>query len=107
MSRPRRDSENSRSRRSFLQSALATGAASALYPALGAARAAASSASEGSASPGPNPEVKPFELDEITIAELQEGMKSGRFTARSLVENTRRALKKLTSAARPSTPSSN
>jgi amidase len=30
--------------------------------------------------------VKPFELDEITIAELQEGMKSGRFTARSLVE---------------------
>ena len=31
-------------------------------------------------------EVKPFELDEITIAELQAGMKSGKFTARSLVE---------------------
>ena len=27
-----------------------------------------------------------FELDEITISELQDGMKSGKFTARSLVE---------------------
>jgi amidase len=86
MSRARRDSESTRSRRSFLQSALVTGAASALYPALGAARAAASSSSEASESPGPNPEVKPFDLDEITIAELQDGMKSGRFTARALVE---------------------
>src|SRR5271157_2060014 len=90
MSRRRRDSEGTRSRRSFLQSALVTGAASALYPALGAARAGASSAasstSGGSGCPEPNPEVKPFKLDEITIAELQEGMKSGRFTARSLVE---------------------
>jgi len=32
------------------------------------------------------PDVRPFELDEITIAELQDGMKSGKFTARSLVE---------------------
>jgi amidase len=30
--------------------------------------------------------VAPFELDEITIAELQDGMKSGKFTARSIVE---------------------
>ena len=30
--------------------------------------------------------VKPFELDEITVAELQDGMKSGKFTAQSLVE---------------------
>src|SRR5690348_9690820 len=29
---------------------------------------------------------KPFELDEITIVELQNGMKSGRFTARALAE---------------------
>jgi amidase len=28
----------------------------------------------------------PFELDELTIAELQEGMRSGRYTARSLAE---------------------
>ncbi len=32
------------------------------------------------------PEVKAFELEEITIPELQEGMKSGKYTARSLVE---------------------
>jgi len=32
------------------------------------------------------PEVTGFELEEITISELQEGMKSGKFTARSLVE---------------------
>ena len=31
--------------------------------------------------------MKPFALDEITIAELQDGMKTGEFTARSLVEN--------------------
>src|SRR5258708_14772418 len=31
-------------------------------------------------------EVKSFELDEITIADLQDGMKSGKFTTRSLAE---------------------
>lgn len=30
--------------------------------------------------------VKPFELDEITVSQLAEGMKSGRYTARFLVE---------------------
>jgi amidase len=75
-----RQFNSSRSRRSFLQSALTVGGAAALYPALGAARVAAS--------PGPAPalEVKPFELDEITIPELGDGMKSGKFTARSIAE---------------------
>ena len=31
-------------------------------------------------------DVKAFELDEITVAELQDGMKAGRFTARAIVE---------------------
>ena len=31
-------------------------------------------------------EAKAFELDEITVAELQDGMKSGKFTARAIVE---------------------
>ena len=31
-------------------------------------------------------DVKPFELDEITIAELQDGMKTGKYTARSIAE---------------------
>src|SRR5690349_8702751 len=34
--------------------------------------------------PLPIPSVKPFEFDEITIGELQDGMKSGKFTARSI-----------------------
>jgi amidase len=78
-------------RRSFLKNALAGGAAagvapfsfhsalySAVYPALGGAREVSSSQEAE--------DVKAFELDEITIAELQDGMQSGRFTARSLVE---------------------
>ena len=70
------------SRRRFVKSTIAAGVGTALYPALGAARAVSSSPS---ACP-PVPEIKPFDLDEITISELQEGMKSGKFTARSLVE---------------------
>ena len=31
-------------------------------------------------------DVKPFELDEITIAELQDGMKTGKYTARAIAE---------------------
>jgi amidase len=37
-------------------------------------------------STGAHPDVEPFELDEITIDELREGMRSGRWTARSLTE---------------------
>src|SRR6202161_3401735 len=68
-------------RRSFLRTALVGGAAATMtrfYPALGAARDIASAA--------PASDVKPFELDEITISDLQDGMKSGKFTARSLVQ---------------------
>jgi len=34
----------------------------------------------------PAADVKAFELDEITVSELQDGMKSGKYTARSLME---------------------
>src|SRR5215472_14395932 len=68
------------SRRKFLQSAAVAGAATTVYPALGAARAISPKIKSALQ------DVKPFELDEITIAELQDGMNSGRFTARSLVE---------------------
>jgi len=34
----------------------------------------------------PRPTLRPFELDELTINDLREGMKSGRFTARSIAE---------------------
>jgi amidase len=75
-----RPSKLDSSRRKFLQSAVTASAAAAAYPALGAAREISRSA------PTKQTEVKPFELDEITISELQDGMNSGRFTARSLVE---------------------
>jgi len=71
-------------RRSFLKTTLIGSSAAAfvpLYPALGAARELDKPSSPASALG-----VKPFELDEITIPDLQAGMKSGRFTARSLVE---------------------
>ena len=69
------------SRRYFLKTTLIGGATATLiplYPALGAPRVFASSVTP--------PEIKPFEIDEITISDLQDGMKSGKFTARSLVE---------------------
>jgi amidase len=82
--RNRRTAKLASNRRSFLQASFFGGAAvtlSPLYPALGAARDISSSATSS-----PAPEVKSFELDEITIADLQDGMKSGKFTARSLAE---------------------
>ena len=65
-------------RRGFLQSSLMGGAAAALYPALGAARVVAPVLSVA--------EVRSFELDEINIDQLQTGMKSGKYTARSITE---------------------
>jgi amidase len=78
---PRKDAELAANRRSFLKTTLIGSAAATLtplYPALGAAREIASAV--------PASDVKSFELDEITISDLQDGMKSGKFTARSLVE---------------------
>src|SRR5579872_5218864 len=68
------------SRRKFLKNVAITSAASTIYPALGAAREISPLTKT------PIPEVKPFDLEEITISELQDGMNSGRFTARLLVE---------------------
>jgi amidase len=77
----RKDTKLAANRRSFLKTTLIGGTAATLaplYPALGAAREIASAS--------PVPSIKPFELDEITISGLQDGMTSGRFTAHSLVE---------------------
>jgi amidase len=62
-------------RRKFLGSAAAVGVAS-----LSPARLALNDKA-----PTP-PDVTPFELDEITIADLQDGMKSGKFTSRSIAQ---------------------
>jgi len=64
------------SRRKFLGSAAVLGAASL-------ARTPLMMRDKNTA---PESDVAPFELDEITVAELQEGMKSGKFTAHSVVQ---------------------
>jgi amidase len=66
-------------RRRFLQTSLLSGVGAAVYPALAAAR-------EVSPTPAAAPQPAAFELNEVSIAELQDGMRSGRFTARSIAE---------------------
>jgi amidase len=76
-----KDAKLAASRRSFLKATLigsTTATLTSFYPALGAAREIVPVS--------PAPDIKPSELDEITISGLQDGMKSGKFTARSLVE---------------------
>jgi amidase len=58
-------------RRGFLTAGLSGGLAAALLPAMAGPAAA---------------EEQPFELSELSIADLQEGMRSGKYTARSLAE---------------------
>ncbi|HMK22984.1 MAG TPA: hypothetical protein VK466_11675, partial [Terriglobales bacterium] len=70
--------KESSSRRGFLQAGVMGGVAAALYPALGAARAATLA--------GPAPQVKPFEFEEITIDELQASMRSGKYTSQSITQ---------------------
>ena len=60
-------------RRTFVQASLLAGGTALARPPL------------ESASPSPVP-VKPFELDEATVTDLQAGMKSGKYTARSVTE---------------------
>jgi amidase len=72
---------SSRPRRRFLQAGLAGGAGALMLPAFAGARTTA--ASSGAAAQA---DVKPFELDELTVADLQAGMASGKFSARSLTE---------------------
>jgi amidase len=65
-------------RRNFLKGSLVGGVATAMYPALGAAREVLPAL--------PPAEVRSFELEEATIDDLQEGMKSGKYTARAVTD---------------------
>lgn len=54
---------------------------------LAAASAACTSTSQTATDPkDPNPEATPFELDEVTVSDLQESMQSGQHTARSITQ---------------------
>src|SRR3989442_5542129 len=68
----------SNSRRNFLRAGLVTTVASAAYPALGAARVLDQQ----------SPDVIPreFELDELTIDDLQQAMQSGKYSSRGLTQ---------------------
>jgi amidase len=69
-------------RRRFLRASLLGGAAAAAGPVL----QPAFGASWGDAATAEAADVPAFELDEITIGELQDGMKSGKYSARSIAE---------------------
>jgi len=69
---------HSSTRRGFLQNTLLAGTAAVTAPALSAAR----EITPPSAFFAP----KPFELEEITIDALQQGMQSGKYTARSITD---------------------
>jgi amidase len=66
-------------RRAFIKTGLAAPVVAAAFPALAGTEKA-------STAPLPQPPMKPFELDEFTIADLQKGMTSGKYTARSITE---------------------
>jgi amidase len=64
-------------RRRFLRAGLLGGVGAAVLPALAGARATVASAKTAA-------ELPTFELDEVSLADLQTGMASGKFTAHSL-----------------------
>ncbi|MDT7541894.1 MAG: amidase [Acidobacteriota bacterium] len=78
-------------RRNFLRGTLAGTALSLAAPALSLARVNGNGREgcDDDALDGANAvaAVKPFELEEMTIAEMQEGMRSGKFTARALTRD--------------------
>jgi amidase len=77
--RESRGSGSGVSRRVFLTAVVATGAASSALAGIARGRKA-------SAAGAAKPDVTPFELDELGVAALRDGMKSGQFTARALAE---------------------
>ena len=66
-------------RRKFLRATMFGGASAVALPALAAAR-------ELAPEPPPASAVPPFELDEVTISDLEAGMSSGRYTSHSITQ---------------------
>ena len=72
-------SSSKMNRRGFLQSSIVASAVPAALPAL-------TESVEALASKAPAANIKPFEFEETTIAELQLGMQGGKYSARSIAE---------------------
>ncbi len=64
-------------RRNLLKTALAGGVAAAVFPSL----------AKGKMPRIFSPQLERSELDEISVTELQDGMKSGKYTSRSIIEH--------------------
>ena len=76
----RLEKDNSRSRiasrRRFLKLGVTAGAAALAVPGIAAGAGAQANV----------PEVKPFELDEVSLTDLSAGLQSGKYSSRSLAE---------------------
>jgi amidase len=90
MSGKKSDVKFSVSRRTFFKTTVVGSATLALTPLQPALAAARELTPDPSAS-----EIEPFELDELTITDLQAGMKARRFSARSLVEKYSRRIEEI------------
>jgi amidase len=77
---------DARGRREFLKAGLEAGLGAAALPAV-PALAAVSGADEVGPRARRKSGARSFELDELTLADLQAGLSSGKFTARSLAES--------------------
>lgn len=80
------DEARGRGRRKFLQTGLLGSAAAAAAPAMNMAFGARVIEAREKIAERMPAEVARFELDEITIGDLLDGMKSGRWTARAIAE---------------------
>ena len=74
-------SSKKNSRRNFLRTGVTATLATAVCPSLGSARVA-----DSAPAPAPTVTVKDFELDEITIDDVQKALQSGQYSSRSLTE---------------------
>ncbi len=74
------DTGNPLSRRGFLRTGLSAAAVAAVFPAASAGNKAAALSNAAS-------DIQSGELDEVSISELADGLKSGKYTCRSLVQN--------------------
>ena len=70
------------SRRGFLRAGFGGAAGALVMPALAGAREIAAFVPNESAAP----QAEAFELSELTVTDLQKGLASGKYTARSLSE---------------------
>jgi amidase len=73
-------------RRGFLTAGMFAGSMAVAAPLASSPAGAARRAEAWTPATLPGPAVEPFELDEITLGALEEGLKSGKFTAHSLTE---------------------